>query len=288
MRALVAGWFSFAHGEATVGDLRAGEVVCRWLDEAAIPYDVALSPVFDDGVNLDEVDPGTYSDLVFVCGPAHGEQLDALLERFSECRRTGVDVSLLPGAKPDFDVLFERDSERISRPDLAIASVYEPIPVVGIVRAHAQPEYGGAAAFDEAHAAIDELLAREHVAPVELDTRVDPREPDKQTCAHIEAAFARMDAIVTTRLHGLVMALKAGVPALAVDAVHGGGKVRAQAEALGWPHVRGVDDLTVEGLRSGLHACLDPDARRHAAAASDHAREQIDRVGEELVAALTR
>ena len=47
--------------------------------------------------------------------------------------------------------------------------------------------------------------------------------------------IARSDVVVTTRLHGLVLALKNGVPALAVDPVAGGAKVAAQAAAWGWP-----------------------------------------------------
>jgi len=41
--------------------------------------------------------------------------------------------------------------------------------------------------------------------------------------------------VVTTRLHGLVLGLKQGVPVLAVDPVAGGAKVAAQAAAWGWP-----------------------------------------------------
>lgn len=46
----------------------------------------------------------------------------------------------------------------------------------------------------------------------------------------------RMDAVVTTRLHGMVFALK-NVPALAVDPIRGGAKILRQAEAIGWPVV---------------------------------------------------
>jgi polysaccharide pyruvyl transferase WcaK-like protein len=41
--------------------------------------------------------------------------------------------------------------------------------------------------------------------------------------------------VVTTRLHGLVLALRHGVPALAVDPVAGADKVSAQAHAWQWP-----------------------------------------------------
>ena len=45
-RALLTGWFSFLHGEATAGDLPAAEAAGRALDAAGLPYDTAWSPVF--------------------------------------------------------------------------------------------------------------------------------------------------------------------------------------------------------------------------------------------------
>ena len=51
MKVLVTGWFSFARGEATAGDLLARDVACRWLELAGRSYDVALSPAFDAGVD---------------------------------------------------------------------------------------------------------------------------------------------------------------------------------------------------------------------------------------------
>jgi hypothetical protein len=55
------------------------------------------------------------------------------------------------------------------------------------------------------------------------------------TAAQIESAIAATDVVVTTRLHGLVLVLKNGVPALAVDPVAGGAKVAGQAAAWDWP-----------------------------------------------------
>ena len=69
-----------------------------------------------------------------------------------------------------------------------------------------------------------------------VDTRLahgDWRSP--ATAEQVEAVIARADVVVTTRLHGLVLALKQGVPALAVDPVAGGAKVAAQAAVWGWP-----------------------------------------------------
>ena len=54
--------------------------------------------------------------------------------------------------------------------------------------------------------------------------------------------------VVTTRMHGLVLALKNGVPALAVDPIIGGAKVTAQAGAWTWPAVLAAGALTEAGL----------------------------------------
>lgn len=287
MRTLVTGWFSFPDGEGTVGDLRAAEVVCRWLDEAGIDYDVAAAGSFQNGVDWRHVAPTDYSALVFVCGPAHGEDLDALLDRFSACRRVGVDVSLVPGRQPAFDAVLERDGGSINRPDLAIATPREAVPLVGVIKAHPQPEYGDALALRDTHAAMDSMLAAQPVATVQLDTRVDPMETGRRTCAQVEAPIGRMDAVVTTRLHGLVTALKMGVPAVAVDAVGGGGKVSAQARTLNWPHLVCIDDLEVERLAVALRSCLHPDAVRLAARCRDEAAEAADRLSADLVGLLS-
>jgi hypothetical protein len=60
----------------------------------------------------------------------------------------------------------------------------------------------------------------------------------------LESVIRRLDVVITTRMHGLVLALKNGIPALAVDPIAGGAKVRAQAAAWGWPAVVIVDSLT--------------------------------------------
>jgi hypothetical protein len=62
--------------------------------------------------------------------------------------------------------------------------------------------------------------------------------------------------VVTTRLHGLVFGLKAGVPVLAVDPVAGGGKVTAQGTALDWPVVAAEDVADTALLDARLKWCL--------------------------------
>ena len=79
-------------------------------------------------------------------------------------------------------------------------------------------------------------LAAADCARIALDTRLGPGEwRSPATAAQVESAIARADVVVTTRLHGLVLALKNGIPVLAVDPVAGGATVAAQAAAWDWP-----------------------------------------------------
>jgi Polysaccharide pyruvyl transferase len=82
-----------------------------------------------------------------------------------------------------------------------------------------------------------------------------------RTAAEVEALLARMDAVVTTRLHGLVLALKNGVPTLALDPIRGGAKLSRQAAALGWPHALTVDEADADTLTAAFDRCLAPEAR---------------------------
>jgi hypothetical protein len=105
-----------------------------------------------------------------------------------------------------------------------------------VVFAPGQPEYGANGRHNDVHDCLRSWLSTLDCARVPVDTRLAC--DDWSTCATPDQFLAlvkRFDAVITTRLHGLVLALHASVPALAVDPIHGGGKVTAQADALGWP-----------------------------------------------------
>jgi Polysaccharide pyruvyl transferase len=258
-RVLLAGWFSFADGEATAGDVRAAEEAGAALDAAGIPYDVAWSPAFRPGaLELSAADPGRYSHLLFVCGPVHGDQVAWLHSRFRACTRIAAGVTVIDQADPactGFDVLLPRDAPgRTPVPDLvaaASAGARRP-PVVGLVLTTGQHEYGQNRRHDEVAGNLTRWIGSADCAPLPLDTRLDSR--DWRLCstsAAFEALIARCDAVVSMRLHGLVFALKAGVPAVAVDPVAGGGKVAAQAAAWGWPAVVTADQAADPAVLDG-------------------------------------
>jgi hypothetical protein len=281
VRVLVCGWFSFFHGEATAGDLYSRDAVCGWLTAAGIAYDVAMSPVFGDhgdignGVDLEAADPLVYTHVVFVCGPLGGWQVEDLVERFRGRRLVAINVSLVGSpVERHFDTIIERDGRchGSSRPDLTFtARLRAPrLPVIGVVRAPGQAEYAHSS-HRRAHQAIDDLLGARLVTPIEVDTRVDPRLPGQRHSDQVEARLAVTDAVITTRLHGLVLALEKGTPAVAVDPVAGGAKVTAQARAVGWPALIPGDAVTVEALGAALDWCLTDEARRRAARCADQA-----------------
>lgn len=98
--------------------------------------------------------------------------------------------------------------------------------------------------------------------------------------------LARADAVVTTRLHGLVLGLRAGVPALALDPIVGGAKVAAQAAALGWPAARVVGETDAAELGGLLHWCLGEEARALAPTAARRGQADLERVRTALLALL--
>ncbi|MBC3987940.1 polysaccharide pyruvyl transferase family protein [Streptomyces sp. AC563] len=282
----MTGWFSFLHGEVTAGDLLVADVVRDALRGASIPYDTAWSPTFRPaGLHLENVDPAAYTHLVFACGPLHSRRPAAdgvpapLLElhrRFAGCRRIAVGVSVVDPADPavtGFDVVLARDAAATGAPDLSRhAPPPRAVPVVGVVVTEGQHEYGARRRHGEVARAIEAWAGGLDAARLPLDTRLDaqdwrlPASPDQ-----VHAVFTRLDAVVTTRLHGLVLGLRAGTPVLAVDPVAGGAKVSAQAAALGWPMVLPAERATATELDEALDWCLSPAGRARARELADSA-----------------
>lgn len=295
---LVTGWFSFLHGEATAGDVLALARVERVLREAGLAYDIVWSPGFRaDGTHFADVDPAAYSRLVFVCGPVHGPQVEELHRVFAHCARIAVGVSVVDPDSPavtGFHRVLARDAAGAGPGvDLAARAPALPgVPVVGVVLTHGQHEYAGRRRHEEVAAVLTRWLGGRDCARLELETRLDAH--DWRLCgtpAQLEAVLARLDLVVTDRLHGLVLALRAGVPVLAVDPVEGGAKVTAQAGACGWPALVAAERLE-EALREGTlehwwHWCL-TEGRDEAAriGAAFRTRGAVPDAADGLVAAL--
>jgi hypothetical protein len=285
VRALVAGWFSFQDGHATAGDVLARDLLCEWLREAGYPYDIAGAPPFDGDVNLRTARPEAYSHAFFVCGPFERKTLEAeFLGRYAKSWVIGVNLTMVTplDAWNPFDLLLERDSSAIARPDLVFGTRQPGVPVVGICLVEPYP-----GAIDAiANAAIDALVASREMSVVRIDTRLDSNSTGLRTPAEVESLISRMDVVVTTRLHGMVFSLKNGVPVIAIDPEAGGAKIVRQGETIGWPHVFAADAVTAGALAEAFDDCLTEAARDAARACAERSAGRVDQTRLELLESL--
>ena len=287
MKVLVTGWFSFEQMGATAGDLYARDLLCEWLEQADIMYDVAVAAPFTGGVDWQRVVPEDYTHVVFVCGPfGNGWPITEFLPRFASSRLVGVNLSMLESLEKwnPFDLLLERDSSRFVRPDITFLSHQPKVPVVGVVLVHPQKEYGTKAMHKEANSAVRRLLDSREVSTVTIDTRLDENSTGLRTAREVESLIARMDVVVTTRLHGTVLALKNGVPVVAIDPIAGGAKIKRQAETVRWPVVFTADSIREAELEEAFSYCLTEEARRQAWASGRLARKLLKTVRGDFLA----
>lgn len=289
MKALVAGWFSFEQMGATAGDLLTRDLVCEWLAGIGRSFDVALAHPFQGGVDWKAADPAHYSHVIFVCGPfGNGWPLTEFLPRFSRCRLIGVNLSMIEPLEVwnPFDLLLERDSSAAARPDLSFLSRRPSVPVVGVALVHPQQEYKEDAMHDVANAAIRQLVDSREMSAVPIDTRLDVNSGGLRTHAEVESLIAKMDVLLTTRLHGTVLALKNGVPVVAVDPIAGGAKIRRQTETIGWPVSFTADAVTADALQRGFDYCLTEDAREKARECSERSKNRLLEVRNRFLSAM--
>jgi hypothetical protein len=291
-RALLAGHFS------TVGDIEVLNQVKRRLESLGIEYDVCpysfkLSAEIEGWLNKEFLKPEIYSHLIVICGPFFKtleERNPSIFAALGHCVWIGVNLTMVePIADYNpFDVLLERDGDRAARPDLSLLEVVPPLPLVGVCLVHPQTEYGDRQRHEMADAAIRRLVKRANVAVIELSTDwpLFRNSGQIESPEQFETICRKLDVMVTTRLHGTVIALKNGVPVISVDAVAGGDKLTRQARLLGWPEIFSADTVTDDELDAALARCLEPAAREKALACVAAGRGALQGVFAEFEAAL--
>jgi hypothetical protein len=288
-KTLVIGWFSFELMGATAGDFIAKDVTCEWLRKAGVEPEVAVTqPARAGEVATEDVAPEDYDTLIFVCGPiGDGPPLNTFLSRFPHARKFALNVSLLQQRSEwnPFVAIIERDSSERANPDITLSAENLNAPVVGLILVGPQEEYK-TQRHDLAEKAFDAILNGRDVAVVRIDTRLDVNEYGLRTPAQIEAAIAKMDAVLTTRLHGAVIALRRHVPPVVIDSIPGGTKLWRQMKRIGWPLVFHTGDLKVEEVAAAFDYALTPAARRQAAACAAAARQEVEKVEREFLDAL--
>jgi len=258
-KAIIVGHFSFPGSRGTFGDIEALEIVCDWLEESNIEFDVAAN--LEDGVNgvdISLIDEKKYGIFIFVCGPWYSEgriQL-TLLKKFSHCLKIGVNLTTFEEGLSGFDYLLSRDNFQEKNADIAFAKVVNKIPVVGIVLVDRQKKYGIKQRHLYIRYVITEYFKKGDFAPIWLDTNANLNIMNISNKNQFESIVSRTDLVVTNRLHGVVLSLKNAIPVIAIDPVEGGGKVTAQVKALGWPILISAEEFTEEKLHQTINYCL--------------------------------
>jgi hypothetical protein len=121
------------------------------------------------------------------------------------------------------------------------------------------------------------------MAVIQIDTRLDAYGNNPLgSPEEIESLISRVDVLLTTRLHGLVLALKNGVPPVAIDTVPRGGKVSRQAEVLGWPASFLVESLDDRTLQEAFRYCLTDASRAKACECRDRAHTLLNDMRDEF------
>lgn len=289
---LLVGFFS------TVGDIECLNVVRDALDAKGIGYDVAaysrgIGRSLAGSLDLRSVVPGDYAGLMVICGPCWPgifRQFGLDIDAFAGRRRIGVNLTMIEPLTSwnPFHVLLGRDADEIARADLSFAGPSDRSDVVGLCVVGRQPEYGTRQRLDRSTAQLVALLARKGAARVDIDTRW-PEQRNRSRLRNgqeVLALMGRMDVVLTNRLHGLVFALRSGTPAVVIDGIAGGGKVTAQAKALGWPAIAGAATVTDNQLDELYDWCRSTEARSTVEAVAVQARRSLEAFNDDLYAAM--
>ncbi|EDY37456.1 conserved hypothetical protein [Cyanobium sp. PCC 7001] len=264
-------WGSWPRG-ATLGDLLAVENLSAALRTAGVPHSVLSHPSHALPSHLAIRRPWRLASqlhtLVFVCGPlVLTKRVRRLLAACGHARKLAAGVSLLERQRP-FNVLLDgvvaRDGTESATFDLAIARCQPPLerprpasPAqarIGLCLRGPQKDYGPARDRSAAVEGLFRQVLADHPGPVlPIDTVLSAR----NSAADIEAAFDGVDLVITTRLHGSLLALAAGVPVIAVDQIAGGGKLTEVLSRTGWPHLFPAEACSPDQLAALMRGCLE-------------------------------
>lgn len=262
---LVCWWGSFDQGGETLGDLWAVCAVVNKLLDTHHQVILAGKTQYSElplGVrSWQEVEPGEVSNLVFVCGPIVGAvaEFTSLIQKFARCKKIAIGVSILPVGSPKhwnpFEVVIPRDGVIPSWGDIAPGcplavkqgtgkSIAEPR--VGLCLRGLQSEYGKKSCLADQANLLAHTLAAKTKLPVQLlDTKLNN---DPGRSRQIIEEFSRCKFIISTRMHGGVIALCADIPALGIDQISGGAKLHSVLFGCGWPYVVRAEEAKSSNL----------------------------------------
>lgn len=254
-------WGSYGYkGGPTVGDLLAvnnlsAKLGQRGVEHAVVSHPELRIPGHMPVADLYAIKP--VARVVFVCGPiAHSQDLQDFISNQSGAIKVAVGVSVLANQtrmNSQFHHIVARDGAVPSYFDLAISETIEParsnrFETVGVCVRGPQGEYGHnrEGMFQKAETIIQDVSDDCAFRPKTIDTVLSP----DNGLEVVQASFLSSDIVLTTRMHGALLALAAGKPVIAIDQVPGGAKVSAVVGKTGWPFVLRAETATKEAVRS--------------------------------------
>jgi hypothetical protein len=254
------GTYGFS-GRPTLGDVQSVENLSRELRRRGHKPAILSHPELALGGHWPVADifslTPSIRQLAFVCGPLLDRSpLRDFLYVHRRARKLALGVSILPNNEAitsRFDAIVARDGISDSTFDFAAAEIVPPAPwqanairSAGLSLRGPQKEYGPnrVGQSEKSEALLRGLAARLSLQVVEIDTRILP----ENDTATIAADFMRSDIVLTTRMHGALLALALGKPVIAIDQIPGTAKVTAVLRKIGWPHVYSAESVTADML----------------------------------------
>ena len=232
----------------TIGDLMAVYNVALYLTRSVGHVDIAWSGNLFDltryCIDVEGADQPHYDAVLYVCGPLTAGHKH-FLARFHASKKIALGVSITGRGTGtlnplDFlDAVYVRDSDLQSNFDLALADVGYPHLMastkirdsrVAICLAGDQAEYGADDGFDKAEDLIQQVTTNHQIVSVQTllaSTRPLP--------ASVELDLQCSSALITTRMHGALLAIYHGVPLISIDQIRTGAKVTKMVTQLDWP-----------------------------------------------------
>lgn len=279
-RVALAWWGSVPGGGPTIGDLlalrAAHNEITRQGFESSVICDAAFSHLVAPFAPIGEPVANNYDAFVWICGPliAGSSGFRDLFDRFEGLPRIAAGVSVLPPNVADhfnsFEVCIARDGRDNAYGDLALAAPWEEGSAfeggeaafqrqgLALCIRGAQYEYGPENCVDRR---VDELCTRlvttSGLGSSLIETRLD--RPGAAVAA-MELQFCTARLVVSSRLHGALLALRHGAPVVAIDQIKGGGKVSEVLTRLGWPWVFHADQADPAEIQAAARALINGDA----------------------------
>lgn len=267
-------WYGSIGGQGTIGDLLSVQSVTAKLSAHGFSF-VHASATSDEGVTgpnvpLSFVDPDSVSTLIFTCGPIikNHPTFEQIFDRFSPAFKVGVGVSLFPREHSNFadpfDFSISRENQLICFEDVAMLapssgarsserSPKQPLRI-GVSLRGPQPEYGEQRSLHERtkELVLTAISEASRYRPTEVVSLENHLVRANKRASEIEVDYSKCDLIITSRFHGGVLAVRNGVPFIAIDQIAGGAKLSRLLSRLGWPHVYRVTNVR----KSDLVKCI--------------------------------